>query len=181
MHIEIKNRYTCTIIFAGEYESVKDAVTGAYLAGANLTDADLTDADLIGADLRYADLRYADLRDANLRYANLRGANLRDADLADADLRGANLIGADLADADLRGAIGAPYTIFICGSRHDVWTDGDIIKIGCEVYNVDEWVNQYCEIGRANGYSPDEISEYKAYIDLCSQFVPKKATDSEVA
>jgi hypothetical protein len=62
-----------------------------------------------------------------------------------------------------------------------VWSDGDIIKIGCEVHNVDEWVNQYCEIGKANGYSPDEISEYKAYIELCSQFVPKKATDSEVA
>ena len=67
MKIEIRNRYTGSIIISGDYESVRECLkknTGAYL----------TDADLRGA---------------NLRGANLGDANLGDADLRDADLRGA--------------------------------------------------------------------------------------------
>jgi hypothetical protein len=98
MKIEIKNRYNGTIIIAGEYENVRDAVLKAKKSG----------ADLRSADLRGADLRGADLRGANLRSADLRGADLRSADLRGADLYGANLSGADLYGADLSGAKNIP-------------------------------------------------------------------------
>ena len=61
--IEIKNRWTGTIIFEYEKENntIKDTLleaikSGAYLRGAYLRDADLRDADLSGADLSVADL-----------------------------------------------------------------------------------------------------------------------------
>ena len=88
MNIEIKNRFTGDIIVAGEYDSVRRAVTkhkadlcGANLCGADLSDANLYDANLRGANLYDADLSGADLCGANLRGANLRGANLRGANL----------------------------------------------------------------------------------------------------
>jgi hypothetical protein len=104
MKIEIKNRYSGTIIITGEYENVRDAVLKAKKNGADLRGADLRGADLRSADLSGADLRSADLRSADLRSADLSGADLRSADLRSADLSGADLRGADLRSADLRGA-----------------------------------------------------------------------------
>ena len=106
MNIEIKDREG-VIIFAGDYESVKQAceqnadLAGAYLEGADLEYADLAGAYLEGAYLRSANLQAAYLRSANLRSAYLEGANLRSA-----NLEGANLRSADLEYANLAGAKG---------------------------------------------------------------------------
>ena len=114
MMIQIKSRYTGSLLIQVEAGSLKAALEiavgqhanlgDADLRGANLRDADLGDANLGGANLGGADLRGADLRDANLGGADLRGADLRDADLRGADLRGANLGDANLRRADLRSA-----------------------------------------------------------------------------
>ena len=129
MKIEIKHRYTGSVLFADATESLLTAVEqaskcgadlsdaelggadlgGTYLrcahmSGADLREADLRDADLRGSDMRGAELSYADLREADLSYVNLRGAHLSGASLSNACLRGAVLIGADLRDADLRGS-----------------------------------------------------------------------------
>jgi len=100
--IQIKNRWTGSIIFESEKTTYKEAIeqsktqnNGIFMRGANLSGANLSDADLSDADLR----------DADLRGANLSGANLSDADLSDADLRGANLSGANLSDAELYRAL----------------------------------------------------------------------------
>ena len=114
MNIEIKHRYSGSILFAGEFGSLQLAAKAAVSAKAKLYDADLRGADLYGANLRGAELSCADLYGANLRGAtlrgatlsgaNLRGADLRGATLSGADLRGANLYDADLYYANLRGA-----------------------------------------------------------------------------
>ena len=134
MKFQILNRWTGSVIFESDNESMKLTVSaavdqsvslrganlrGANLRGANLRGADLSDADLSGADLSDADLRVADLSCADLGGANLRGANLRRADLRGANLRGANLRGANLRGADLSDAdlSGADLTKF----RDDVW------------------------------------------------------------
>ena len=119
MRIEIKSWINGSVLFSGEFGSLKLAIvaavgnktdlSGADLSGADLSGADLRGANLSGANLRGADLRGADLSgaylsDADLRGANLRGADLRGANLRDADLSGANLRGADLSGADLSGA-----------------------------------------------------------------------------
>ena len=69
--IEIKNRFTRSVIFNYEKENatIKEAVTQAVKEG----------ADLYGANLEGADLRGADLEGANLYGANLYGANLEGA------------------------------------------------------------------------------------------------------
>ena len=185
MNIEIKNRWTGNIIIAREYESVKDALQknrDADLRDADLRDADLMCADLMcadlgGADLGGADLRDADLRDADLMCADLGGADLRGADLGGAYLMSADLRGADLGDADLRGADlrGADLRgangiilpiITISGTKHTFFYMSDIIQIGCEKWAVDHWLEHYQTIGEKNDYTPEEIAEYKTYIDM---------------
>jgi hypothetical protein len=90
MKIEIRNRWTGTIIVEGDFSSLAECVSHFIGQSANLRSADLR-----GADLRSADLRGANLSGADLSGADLSGANLSGADLRSADLRGANLSGAD--------------------------------------------------------------------------------------
>ena len=189
MQIEIKNRWNNNIIIAGEYESIKDALQknrGADLRGADLRVANLRVANLYGADLRGADLRVANLYGADLRGANLRGADLCEADLCGADLRGADLCGADLyganlCGANLYGADGITLPIInISGTRHNFFYMGDIIQIGCERWPIVHWIENYQSIGEINDYTPEEITEYKQYIDIAAQFIkqPEKVKES---
>ena len=108
--IEIKNRWTGTIIF--EYEKENNTIKDTLL-----------EAIKSGADLRSADLRGAYLRDADLSGADLSGANLR----------GANLRGAYLRGADIRGAKNLPYLPFACPSDGAFigWkkVDGKLVKL----------------------------------------------------
>jgi len=89
MKFEIKHRWDGSVLFAGEFGSLKLCVEAAIGSGANLVDANLVRANLVDANLA----------DANLTGANLTGAYLVDANLADANLTGANLTGAYLTDA----------------------------------------------------------------------------------
>ncbi len=106
MKIEIKNRFSGTVIFSHETVGNTIAITliAAVAANANLSRADLSGADLSGANLSGANLSGADLSGANLSGADLSGANLSGANLYGADLSGADLYGADLSGADLYGA-----------------------------------------------------------------------------
>ena len=120
--MKILNRWTLSIIFENEKETIRETVEDANLIGANLRDANL-----IGADLRGANLIGADLRDADLRGANLRGANLRDA----------NLIGANLRDA--KGNLREFKTMQI--ETYSISFTKDILQIGCKRYSIEEWKN----------------------------------------
>jgi hypothetical protein len=109
--LEIKNRYTGSVIFSYEKEdnTIKETLKQAILSDANLYSADLSDAnlysaDLSGANLSGANLSGANLSGANLYSANLSGANLYSANLYSADLSRANLSGANLSGANLSGA-----------------------------------------------------------------------------
>ena len=107
---------------------------------------------------------------ADLRGADLCEANLREADLYEADLRGA-----DLRGADLRGAKGIELPIIsISGSCHNLQYMAGKIKIGCENYTVEKWLNDYKEIGKHNNYTPEQIAEYGEYIKMCAKFVKEK-------
>ena len=69
MKFEIKSRWTGSVLFSVETETLKLAVelgvqSGADLRGADLRVADLGGANLYGADLYGVDLRVADLRDS---------------------------------------------------------------------------------------------------------------------
>ena len=57
--IEIKNRWTDSVIFNGEYYTIKEAVEAAVKQGANLRGANLRGANLGGANLEGANLRGA--------------------------------------------------------------------------------------------------------------------------
>ena len=68
MQIQIKSLISGSVLFEGEFESIKKAVESANLSGADLSGANLRSADLRSADLRSADLSGANLRSANLDY-----------------------------------------------------------------------------------------------------------------
>ena len=60
-----------------------------------------------------------------------------------------------------------PKSLFISASRHTVsyWGE-DVIQIGCKRYTISEWQKHFRIIGEAEGYSPEQMEEYKVYIDL---------------
>jgi len=111
MKIEIKNRFTGSVIFSHEQEgnSIKITLKAAISSG--------------------ADLREADLCGANLRDANLRGA----------DLCGANLCGANLCDANLYGDRLTKNPLFILNLIWDVTITTTFLRIGCQVHLISDW------------------------------------------
>ena len=155
MIFEIKHRFSGSVLFSLETESLKLCVEaavksgayldganldGAYLSGAYLRGANLSGAYLRGANLDGANLSGAYLDSANLDGANLDGAYLSGAYLDGAYLDGANLSGANLDGANLRGSklIGDRpiIQIFPIGSRGDYLTayitdKGPFVKTGC--------------------------------------------------
>ncbi|HMU17683.1 MAG TPA: pentapeptide repeat-containing protein [Thauera aminoaromatica] len=96
MKFPITSRWSGSVLFEIETDSLRLCLEAAVKAG-----ADLARANLVGANLVGANLAGANLMDANLAGANLAGANLMDA----------NLVGADLARADLVRAYGRKLTL----------------------------------------------------------------------
>src|SRR5215216_2985189 len=79
MQVQIKNRWSGSVMVEGESNSLADFLVskveaGAYLSGAYLSGAYLSGADLSGADLSGAYLSGADLSGAYLSGADLSGA-----------------------------------------------------------------------------------------------------------
>jgi hypothetical protein len=146
-------------------------LTRANLAGANLADADLTRADLTGANLAGAYLMGADLTRADLAGANLTDANLTDANLTDANLTGAYLAGANLAG--VRGLRIDHILPQIQGTRHRVRMDGyRVIKIGCISKPIEWWLEHSVRCGEEHGYTPEQIAEYRLYIEMIAAMYP---------
>ena len=100
------------------------------------------------ADLSYADLRYAELRSANLRYANLSSANLSYANLSYADLISANLLTFQY-------------------QQHQAYCTGERLIIGSLDKPLVEWVSDFENIGKDNGYTDLQIEMYGVFISMC--------------
>lgn len=63
-----------------------------------------------------------------------------------------------------------PKSLFISASQHSVSYWGyDAIQIGCKKYTISEWQKHFREIGKAEGYSEEQIDEYVSYIDLIAK------------
>lgn len=76
--------------------------------------------------------------------------------------------GCKLGDGcELGDGCDVPKSLFISASRHTVsyWGE-DVIQIGCKRYTISEWQKHFRKIGEAEGYSPEQMEEYKGYIDL---------------
>ena len=46
-----------------------------------------------------------------------------------------------------------------------------LICIGCERHEVADWLSDYKQIGEAHGLTPEQIAEYRGYIDLCAAWI----------
>ena len=113
------------------------------------------------------------------------GANLSGANLSEANLGGANLGGADLSGANLSGAyLGDLKILQVGGSVHFIVAlstpDGLELRIGCHHKPLAEWLKHYRAIGKVNGYTPAQITEYGAHLKYVAAWAktikwPKKA------
>lgn len=164
MVFKIKNRWSNSVIFELETESLKSCVeeavkkqvllndadlsgadlSGCYLISAYLDSADLSDADLSGATLNGTCLTNANLTNADLTCANLKGtfldgADLRCAKLTNAYLIGANFDGANMAGADLAGEKLIIAPLLILNEQWRILISGEFMKIGCQRHTHEQW------------------------------------------
>jgi len=145
---------------------------GANLRRANLCGANLRGVNLYGANLYGADLYKADLHGADLYRANLYQADLYKANLREAHLQGANLYGANLREAHLQGAnlCGTGLYVFYTTQHQAIYIPWQRrLKIGCEEYDLDHWMEHYQRIGRHYKYSAQEIAQYGKFIQICKE------------
>ena len=176
--MKILNRWTLSIIFENEKETLRETLIdalkgGADLSGADLSNANLSGAYLGGANLSGADLSGADLRGANLINANLINANLSGADLSNANLSGAYLGGANLSGADLSGAnLSGAKNIksFQCGECNRIsfaikWESEVMFKIGCFWGNTEKAILKVKEKYGENSYYEKLIKLYTEMLE----------------
>ena len=96
--IEIKNRWTGSVIYSSKKETLKEAVIEAVEKKISFKYADLEYVNLKHTNLKHTNLRFANLKYADLEYANLKNADLKYADLKYANLKNANLKNANLGN-----------------------------------------------------------------------------------
>lgn len=79
--------------------------------------------------------------------------------------------GCELSDGcKLGDGCKVPKSLFISASQHSVSYWGyDAIQIGYKKYTISEWQKHFREIGKAEGYSEEQIDEYGFYIDLIAK------------
>ena len=66
--------------------------------------------------------------------------------------------------------------LYIQGSRHAVnLVTYSTIAIGCRIWSIQYWKDNYKEIGEQERYSTQQIEEYLSYILLCEQYVARYA------
>ena len=124
--IQIKNRFTGTVILEGAFGTVAELISAN--SGSNLS--------------------YTDLSGSNLSYTDFSGSNLSGSDLSGSNFIGSNLSGSNLSGSNLKGSnfsytksgdliISAIYSIGPIGSRSDylqcwAFDNGDRqYKTGC--------------------------------------------------
>ena len=70
-------------------------------------------------------------------------------------------------NAQVYGGAWGTSPLQIQGSRHTLTEcKKGFLQIGCKCYTFEEWELHFEAIGKAEGYSEDQIQEYKSYIDL---------------
>ena len=92
------------------------------------------------------------------------------------EFRGGEFCGGEFRGGVLHGGVfrGGEFRdgwliLQIQGSKHFVnIPDGMNIKIGCHEHDVEYWLANFERIGRIEGYSDEQIKEYKMYIDLAA-------------
>ena len=84
-------------------------------------------------------------------------------------LRNAVLSGAVLSGAVLSQC--KQKVIRIQGSRHEINAIDSDVRIGCQRHPVAFWLKHFVSIGRAEGYTPQQIAEYGAYLRMIAELI----------
>jgi len=59
--------------------------------------------------------------------------------------------------------------LYIQGTRHSLNMDGDgLLRIGCILKPIAWWLENNVRCGEENGYTPEQIVEYRRYIELAA-------------
>jgi len=78
-------------------------------------------------------------------------------------------------DAQVFGDAWTFSPLFISGTKHSVTTCTHTkIQIGCQCYSVAQWQAHYKSIGKAQGYTPDQVEEYGMILALCADWLKAK-------
>ena len=112
------------------------------------------------------------------------GGTFYDGEFRGGEFRGGTFSGGTFYDGVFRGGTfydgvfyggtfsGGYLFLQIQGSKHFVNVpDGENIKIGCKCMSPNDWLLNFEQIGEIEGYTAEQIAEYKLYIDLASQLI----------
>ena len=133
MKIEIKHRFTGTVIFSHEAEN--NTIKLTVEAAVNLRNSDLSNSNLRNSNLRNSDLSNSNLRNSDLSYSDLRNSDLSNSDLSNSNLRNSDLSGATYGN-------GIPFTkppLQLTGLKWPILIMDTHIKIGCELHPTSDW------------------------------------------
>jgi len=84
----------------------------------------------------------------------------------DATIGGDAMIG---GDARVTRGEWTASPLYIQGTRHSLNMDGDgLLRIGCILKPIAWWLENNVRCGEEHGYTPEQIAEYRRYIELAA-------------
>ena len=154
--------------------------------GGNFSGGNFSGGDYRGGNFWSGNFSGGDFWGGNFWGGNFSGGNFSGGNFSGGNFSGGNFRGGDYRGGDYRGGDYAVTLLQIQGSRHFCYLEKTdegrlLLCIGCHKYTIDEWKEQYSQIGANENYSLDEIAEYKEYILMYDRlYQPKKKTSKKV-
>jgi uncharacterized protein YjbI with pentapeptide repeats len=159
---------------------------GGNFSGGDYRGGDFRGGNFSGGDFWGGDFSGGNFSGGNFRGGNFWGGNYKGGNFRGGNFWGGNYKGGDFWGGNYRGGDYAVTLLQIQGSRHFCYVEKTdegrlLLCIGCHKYTIDEWKEQYSQIGENENYSPDEIAEYKEYILIYDRiYQPKNKASKKV-
>ena len=81
-------------------------------------------------------------------------------------------------DARVYGGQWEKSPLYIQGTKYSVcMCCPSTLKIGCKTHTIGQWLRHGERIARLEKFAPEEISEYRAYVELAAKLYPEENQD----
>lgn len=80
----------------------------------------------------------------------------------------------------VRGGVWEYSPLQVQGTKHffNVCDEKGNVQIGCYAKHIDEWLKCFAEVGKREGYTPEQIAEYHDYLKLAKKWIKTHKIES---
>jgi hypothetical protein len=142
-------------------------IRGGVIRGGVIRGGEIRGGVIRGGVIRGGVIRGGVIRGGVIRGGVIRGGVIRGGVIRGGEIRGGVIRGGVIRGGVIRCGDWSKAPLQIQGSRHFVNVCNKfVLRIGCNEFTFEHWKENFKTIGKENGYTAEEITEYGLYINL---------------